>query len=203
MCNSNYSRCTCDGNSYWDGQICRPRLSNGSLCQHTQQCSPELICLNNYCQCPLINTQYWSSQNSSCQLCYGENLFLFDGICYHIPPPTNTTIANYSILSSSFRLSTIDYHSQLNYLFHQHVRVFNWTPIYFSTTNPIRNHFQWSPDQTIINPNYFCPETFQSNSTGSLLSFKLETNTPCLRPWSPTIRGQLVNQLNEYVDHIR
>ena len=141
ICNSTYSRCTCDGNSYWDGQICRPRLSNGSLCQHTQQCSLELICLNNYCQCPLINTQYWSSQSSNCQLCYGENLFLFDGIFYYIPPPTNTTIANYSILFSSSRLSTIDYYSQLNYLFHQHVRVFNWTPIYLSTINPIRNHF--------------------------------------------------------------
>jgi hypothetical protein len=142
ICNNTYSRCTCDINSYWNGKICQSRRNNGSLCNNTQQCYSNLICINNYCQCPLINTQYWSSQTSTCQLCYGKDLFLYDGICYHIPTPMNSTLATYSILSSSYTLSTIQYDYQFNYLFNQHARVFNGTPIYFSTTNPIINYFQ-------------------------------------------------------------
>jgi len=62
ICNNTYSRCTCNINSYWDGAICRLRLNNGSICNNTQQCYSNLLCINNYCQFPLINTQYWSSQ---------------------------------------------------------------------------------------------------------------------------------------------
>jgi hypothetical protein len=203
ICNSTYSRCTCNINSYWDGQICRSRLTNGSLCNNTQQCYSNLICINNYCQCPLITTQYWSNQTSTCQLCYGQNLFLFDGICYHIPVLINSTIGTYSTLSSNYILSTIQYDYQLNYLFNQHARVYNWTPIYLATNNPIENTFQWSPDNTLIKSIYFCNETIQSNYTAYVLSFKLETNTPCLQAWPSNTTGQLVDQLNTYIYHTR
>lgn len=149
----------------------------------------------------MINTQYWSSQTLTCELCYGKNLFLFDGICYYIPPPINSTQGIYSILSLNYNLPTIQYDYQLNYLFNQHVRVFNWTPIYFSTNNPIRNYFQWNIDKTLIKPNYFCNETIQSNYTNYILAFKLETYTQCLRAWSNTTIGQLVYQLNTYIYH--
>jgi hypothetical protein len=113
----------------------------------------------------------------------------------------NSTLATYSILSSSYTLSTIQYDYQLNYLFNQHARVFNGATIYFSTTNPIINYFQWTPEYTLIKPTYFCNETILSNYTGYVLSFKLETNTPCLQAWSSTTIGQLANQLNTYVYH--
>jgi hypothetical protein len=203
ICNNTYVRCACDINSYWDGEICRTRLTNGSICNNTQQCYSNLICMDNYCQCPLIDTQYWSSQNLTCEFCYGQDLFLFGGICYHIPVPINSTIGTYPILSSSYTLSTIQYDYQLNYLFNQHVRVFNWTPIYFATNNPIQNYFQWLPDHTLIKPTYFCNETILSNYTGYVLSFKLETYTSCLRAWPSTTKGQLVNQLNNYDYHTR
>lgn len=200
-CNTTYPRCTCNINSYWNGKICRARLNNGSLCNNTQQCYSNLKCINNYCQCPLIYTQYWSSQTSTCQLCYDQDLFLYDGICYHFTVPTNSTLSSYSTLSSAYTLSTIQYDYQLNYLFSQHIRVFNWTPIYFSTYNPIANYFQWAPDNTLIKPSYFCNDTVLSNYSGCILSFKLETNTPCLRAWPITTVGQLANQLNTYIYH--
>ncbi|CAF0796315.1 unnamed protein product [Rotaria sp. Silwood1] len=201
ICNNTYSRCTCNINSYWDDTICRSRLNNGSLCNNTQQCLSSLVCINNYCQCPLIYTQYWSSQTLTCELCYGKDLFLFDGICYHIPVPTNTTLATYSVFSSNYILSTIQYDYQLNYIFNQHIRVYNWTPIFFSINNPIKNYFQWTTDNTLIKPSYLCNETIQLNYTGYVVSFKLETNTPCLRAWPNTTIGQLTNQLNTYIYH--
>ncbi|CAF4189639.1 unnamed protein product, partial [Rotaria sp. Silwood2] len=110
-------------------------------------------------------------------------------------------LSTYSILSSNYILSTIQYDYQLNYIFNQHVRVFNWTPIFFSITNSIKNYFQWTPDNTLIKPTYLCNETIQSNYIGYIVSFKLETNTPCLRAWPNTTIGQLANQLNTYVYH--
>ncbi|CAF1472779.1 unnamed protein product [Rotaria magnacalcarata] len=202
-CNTTLSRCTCGVSSYWDGTICRQRLNNGSLCNNTQQCYSSLICINGYCQCPYIYTQYWSSQTSTCELCYGTDLFLFDGICYHIPVATNSTRATYSVLSSSNRLSTIQYDYQLNYVFSQHVRVFNWTLIFLATINPVANYFQWAPDNTLIKPSYFCNETVRLNYTGYVISFKLETNTPCLRALPNTTVGQLANQLNAYTYHTK
>ncbi|CAF1412592.1 unnamed protein product [Adineta steineri] len=203
ICNSTYSRCACNINSYWNGKICVARLNNGSLCNNTQQCYSNLICINNYCQCPLINTQYWSSQTLTCQLCYGKNLFLFSGICYNIPPPTNSTLSTYSTLSLTYTLSTIQYDYQLNYLFNQHARVYNWIPIYFASNNPIGNYFHWTPDNTLIKSIYFCNETIQSNYIGYVLSFKLEAYTSCLRAWSSTTIGQLAYQLNNYNYHTR
>ncbi|UJR26105.1 hypothetical protein I4U23_007451 [Adineta vaga] len=203
ICNMTYSKCVCNANFYWDGQICRTRLNNGSICNNTQQCYSNLICINNYCRCPLINTQYWSSQTLTCELCYGKNLFLYDGICYYIPLPTNATLGTYVSLSSTYTLSTIQYDYQFNYLLNQHARVFNWTPIFLSTTNPIENYFQWSTDNSIIKPNYFCNETVLSNYTGYILSFKLETYSSCLRAWPSATIAQLVYQLNSYVYHTR
>lgn len=202
-CNANYSRCTCDTNYYWNGKICREKLSNGSSCNNTQQCESELRCINGYCQCSLIYTQYWSSQTLSCELCVGPDLFLFDGICYYVPAPTNTTNGTYSTLSSMHSLTTIKYDYQLNYVFNQHVRVFNWTPIFLASSNPIVNYFQWSPAKTIIKPNYFCNDTFVLTTTGYVLSFQLERNMACLRTWPSSNTGHLVAQLNEYVEHGR
>lgn len=203
VCNGTSSRCTCTANSFWDGYICRPRVNNGSICNNTQQCYSGLICQNQYCQCPCINTDYWSSLTLTCQSCFGPDLFLFDGICYRIPVPANTTVNTYGSLSSSYPLSTIQYDYQLSYLFNQHIRVFNWTPIYFSTLNPLANYFQWSPDQTLIKPTYFCNDTVLFNSTGYALSFKLELNARCLRAWPISTTGQLISQLNTYVYHSR
>lgn len=204
VCHPVFSRCACNTNFYWDGQICRSRLSNGSLCNNTQQCSSALICTNNYCQCPLTNTQYWSSQTLTCELCYGQNLFLFDGICYNIPVPSNATTGTYAALASTYTLPTIEYDYQIDYLLVQHARVFNWTPIYFATTNPIVNYFQWSTvASTLIKPIYFCNNTLSSNFVGYVLAFKLETYTPCLRAWPSATTGQLMSQLNRYAYHTR
>jgi len=126
-----------------------------------------------------------------------------DGICYNVPVPINSTTGKYSILSSIYILSIIQYDYQLNYLFNQHARVFNWIPIYFSTNNPIKNYFQWTPGNTLIKPIYFCNETIQANYTNYVLLFKLETYRPCLQAWSNTTNGQLVNRLNTYVYHTR
>jgi len=202
-CNNTYSRCVCNVNFYWDGKICRERLNNGSICSDTQQCRTNLICRDQYCQCPLSNTQYWSSQTLTCQPCFGQDLFLYGGICYYFTVPNNSTRGTYSALVSSYSLSTIQNNYQFDYLFTQHIRVYNWTTIFFSIQNPIRNHFLWSPDQTVIPPKYMCNDTVTSNLTGSTLSFRLENNTQCLRAWPSTTTGQLAYQLNNYVYHTR
>ncbi|CAF1093328.1 unnamed protein product [Didymodactylos carnosus] len=88
-CNLLYNLCTCPANYFWDGLICRQTYTNGTTCTNIQQCMSGLVCMSNQCQCPLTSTQYWDG--SSCQLCYGIDLFLFAGICYHITPPTNAT----------------------------------------------------------------------------------------------------------------
>lgn len=203
VCNATYNRCTCPTNFYWDGKICRAKLTNGSLCTNTQQCYSGLICQNNYCQCPLINTQYWSSQTKTCQLCFGPDLFLFDGICYRIPISSSATYAGYPTLSSIYSLPTIQFDYQFTYLFNQYVRAFNWDPIYVGASNPRVNYFQWSPDQTLIKPSYFCNDTLFYNSIGFALAFRLETYTPCLRVWPLSTVGQLAEQLNVYENRLR
>ncbi|CAF0778038.1 unnamed protein product [Adineta ricciae] len=203
MCNTTNSKCVCNPNSFWNGQICHSRLNNGSFCNNTQQCYSNLICINNYCHCPLVNTQYWSSQTSTCELCFGENLFLYDGICYYIPLPTNATFGTYTVLSSIYNLPTIEYDYQMTYLLIQNARVFNWTSIFFATSNPIVNYFQWSSENSLIKPNYLCNGTVTSNYVGYTLSLKLETYASCLRALPSSTTGQLVYQLNRYVYHVR
>ena len=174
ICNNTFNRCSCPTNFYWDGEICRTKLTNGSICKNTQQCLSNLICQDNYCSCPLINTNYWSTQNQTCQSCFGPDLFLFDGICYRVPvKTTNTTFGNYTSLISNYTLPTIQYDYQLTYLFNQHVRVFNWTPIFFATQNPLVNFYQWSPDQTLIKPSFFLQRQFfcWNNGFCSFVSF--------------------------------
>ncbi|CAF3428787.1 unnamed protein product [Rotaria socialis] len=182
-CNTTLSRCTCEISSYWDATICRQSLNNGSLCNNTQQCYSSLICIDGYCQCPYIYTQYWSSQTSTL--------------------PTNSTRVTYSVLSSSNMLSTIQYDYQLNYVFSQHVRVYNWTLNFLATINPVANYFHEAPDNTLIKPSYFCNETVRLYYTGDIISFKLATNTPCLCALPNTPVGQLANQLNAYIYHTK
>jgi hypothetical protein len=61
--------CTCPASQIWNGNGCSSLSTQGQycltnvqcdnsallICNNTQQCYSNLICINNYCQCPLIN----------------------------------------------------------------------------------------------------------------------------------------------------
>ncbi|KAJ8301423.1 hypothetical protein KUTeg_020410 [Tegillarca granosa] len=60
------NHCKCEGDHYWSGTKCLPKLGYGNTCSSTMECESAdgLLCIQGQCQCN--DSYYWSDINKGC-----------------------------------------------------------------------------------------------------------------------------------------